>query len=346
MSHGPSTLGTMTTSRRSPISLTRRVMSSSIQGDSRAFTRVHSAVAPRSISRPTRTRPSRAASLRSIGIASSRLPSRMSVFVAMSGALATIFSLEKSRKWIIREGRTGTSVTGSGAPMARGLRKSRGLRIDLDSPVSRRKSVRSRDRRPSRLWLPTGRIHRYMTENFTTDQAAREASGAHAYGRYLEEFEVGDVYKHWPAKTVTESDDHLFCLITMNHHPLHLNDVYAAQSQQKRNVVVGPLVYSLALGMSVSDVSGKAIANLATEELSHPAPVFHGDTLFVESEVLEKRESRSKPDRGTVKVHTRVFNQDGTLVAEFKRLVLVPRKTPGSTGGNGSDEPAHTASGD
>jgi acyl dehydratase len=79
--------------------------------------------------------------------------------------------------------------------------------------------------------------------------------------------------------------------------------------------------------MSVSDVSGKAIANLATEELSHPAPVFHGDTLFVESEVLEKRESRSKPDRGTVKVHTRVFNQDGTLVAEFKRLVLVPRKT-------------------
>ena len=94
-----------------------------------------------------------------------------------------------------------------------------------------------------------------------TDQAAREASGAHPYGRYLEEFEVGAVYKHWPAKTVTEADDHLFCLITMNHHPLHINDVYASQSQQGRNVVVGPLVYSLALGMSVSDVSGKAIAN-------------------------------------------------------------------------------------
>ena len=77
--------------------------------------------------------------------------------------------------------------------------------------------------------------------------------------------------------------------------------------------------------MSVSDVSGKAIANLATEELKHPAPVFHGDTLFCESEVLEvKRESQSKPDRGTVKVHTRVLNQDGVLVAEFKRLVLVP----------------------
>ena len=128
---------------------------------------------------------------------------------------------------------------------------------------------------------------------------------------------------------MTEADDHLFCLITMNHHPLHINDVYAAQSQQGRNVVVGPLVYSLALGMSVSDVSGKAIANLATEELKHPAPVFHGDTLFVESEVLEKRESQSKPDRGTVKVHTRVHNQDGVLVAEFKRLVLVPRREAG-----------------
>src|SRR3954452_16706785 len=187
------------------------------------------------------------------------------------------------------------------------------------------------------------------TENFTTDQAEREASGGHPYGRYLEEFEVGDVYKHWPAKTVTEADDHLFCLLTMNHHPLHINDVYAAQSQQGRNVVVGPYVYSLALGMSVSDVSGKAIANLATEELSHPAPVFHGDTLFVESEVLEKRESQSKPDRGTVRVHTRVFNQDGVLVAEFKRLVLVPRRGPGEGeagggkaaggGGGGGDGP-------
>jgi acyl dehydratase len=161
---------------------------------------------------------------------------------------------------------------------------------------------------------------------FETEQAAREASGAHRYGRYLEEFEVGAVYKHWPAKTVTEADDHLFCLLTMNHHSLHINDVYATASQQGRNVVVGTLVYSLAFGMSVSDISGKAIANLATEELSHPAPVFHGDTLFIESEVLEKKASQSKPDRGTVKVHTRAFNQDGVLVAEFQRLVLVPRK--------------------
>jgi len=163
-----------------------------------------------------------------------------------------------------------------------------------------------------------------------TSQAEREQTGAHPYGRYFEEFEVGAVYEHWPAKTVTEADNHLFCLVTMNHHPLHLNDVYAAQSQQGRNVVVGPYVYSLALGMSVSDISGKAIANLATEELSHPNPVFHGDTLYAETEVLEARASSSKPDRGIVKVHTRVLNQDGVLVAEFKRLVLVPKKETGA----------------
>ena len=169
------------------------------------------------------------------------------------------------------------------------------------------------------------------TKGIETDQAAREASGAHPYGRYLEEFQVGDVYKHWPAKTVTEADDHLFCLLTMNHHPLHLNDEYARQSQQGRNVVVGPLVYSLALGMSVADVSGKAIANLATEELSHPAPVFHGDTLYAQSEVLEVRPSESKPDRGVVRVRTDVYNQRNELVATFKRAVLVPRR-PESAG--------------
>jgi acyl dehydratase len=130
---------------------------------------------------------------------------------------------------------------------------------------------------------------------------------------------------------VTEADHHLFCLLMMNHHPLHINDVYAAQSQQGRNVVVGPLVYALALGMSVGDVSGKAIANLATEALSHPAPVFHGDTLFCESEVLDVTPSRSKPDRGVVKVHTRVYNQDGVLFAEFKRAVLGPRRQQAGT---------------
>ena len=168
-----------------------------------------------------------------------------------------------------------------------------------------------------------------MTESGTSfDQASREATGARPYGRYLEDFEIGARYKHWPAKTVTEGDHHLFCLITMNHHPLHLNDVYAAGSQQGRNVVVGPYVYSLALGMSVGDISGKAIANLATRELSHPAPVFHGDTLFAETEVLEVTPSRTKPDRGVVRVKTEVYNQDGVVVATFQRIVLVPRRPP------------------
>src|SRR5919108_1171129 len=129
MSHAPSTFGTMITSRRSPISPTRRSRSSSTQGDSSAFTRVHSAVPPRSTSRPTRTSPSRAASLRSAGTASSRLPSRMSVFAAMSGSFAAIFSFDGSKKWIIRDGLTGISSSGSGAPAASGLAKSRGLRI-------------------------------------------------------------------------------------------------------------------------------------------------------------------------------------------------------------------------
>src|SRR5262245_62784284 len=85
-----------------------------------------------------------------------------------------------------------------------------------------------------------------------TARAEREASGAHEYGRYLEEFEVGAIYKHWPAKTVTETEDHLFCLLTMNHHPLHINDVYASKSQQGRNVVAGPYVYSLIFVMTVN----------------------------------------------------------------------------------------------
>jgi acyl dehydratase len=159
----------------------------------------------------------------------------------------------------------------------------------------------------------------------TFDQASREATGARPYGRYLEDFEEGATYKHWPAKTITEAEDHLFCLLTMNHHPLHVNDVYAAESQQGRNVVVGPLVYSIALGMTVPDISGKAIANLATEELVHSAPVFHGDTLYCETEILEVRES-SKPDRGVVKVRTVVFNQHNEEVASFRRAVLVPRR--------------------
>jgi acyl dehydratase len=161
----------------------------------------------------------------------------------------------------------------------------------------------------------------------TFDLASREQSGSVPFGRYFEEFELGATYKHVPGKTITESEDHLFCLMTMNHHPLHLDDRYASESQQGRNVVVGSYVYSIALGMSVRDVSGKAIANLATDGLKHTAPVFHGDTLYTESTVLEKTESKSKADRGIVKVRTDVYNQHNELVTTFERAVLVPRKS-------------------
>jgi acyl dehydratase len=150
---------------------------------------------------------------------------------------------------------------------------------------------------------------------------------ARPFGRYFEDFEVGDVYRHWPGKTITDADDHLFCAITWNHHPLHTNEHYAETSTQfKRNVVVGNLVYSLALGMSVPDVSGKAIANLEVESLKHTAPVFHGDTLYAETTVLDKKESSSKQDRGVVTVETRGYNQDGVEVLYFRRKVMVPRR--------------------
>ena len=143
------------------------------------------------------------------------------------------------------------------------------------------------------------------------------------FGRALEDFTVGDVYRHWPGKTITEADDHLFCMITMNHHPLHTNDWFASQSVQGRNVVVGNLVYSLVLGMSVPDVSGAAIANLEVETLQHKFPTFHGDTIHAETRVLDVQESKSKNDRGVVTVETKGFNQDGKEVCYFRRRVMV-----------------------
>ncbi|HET9442367.1 MAG TPA: MaoC family dehydratase [Acidimicrobiales bacterium] len=156
------------------------------------------------------------------------------------------------------------------------------------------------------------------------------------FGRHLEDFEVGDVYRHWPGKTVTEYDDHLFCMITMNHHPVHTNAWFAEQdSPHGRNLVVGNLVYSLVLGMSVPDVSGAAIANLEVESLRHARPTYHGDTIYAVTRVLDRRESASKPDRGVVTVETKGFNQRGEEVCSFVRKVMVwkrdaapPRRLP------------------
>lgn len=144
------------------------------------------------------------------------------------------------------------------------------------------------------------------------------------YGRCYEEFEVGTIYKHWPGRTITEYDDTLFCMLTMNHHPLHIDANYAEQTQFKQRLVVGSLVFSIALGMSVGDVSGKAIANLEFEQVKHVGPTFHGDTIYAETTVLAKKLSTSKSDRGIVTVETIAYNQRGETVLSFKRRVLVP----------------------
>ena len=144
------------------------------------------------------------------------------------------------------------------------------------------------------------------------------------FGRVFEEFVVGDVYRHWPGKTITEYDDHLFCLLTMNHHPLHLDAWFGEhETVQGANVVVGNLVYSLALGMSVPDVSGSAIANLEVESLQHKHPTFHGDTIYAETRVLEAVESsyQARPrrrDRG-----------DPGLQPARRRGVLLPPQADG-----------------
>lgn len=145
------------------------------------------------------------------------------------------------------------------------------------------------------------------------------------FGRYLEEFKIGDIYRHWPGKTVTESDNNLFCLLTMNHHPVHLDMEYVKTQPHKRILVVGTYVLSLVVGMSVSDTSGKAIANLEYEKITHDGPVFVGDTVYSETEVLDVRQSRSKPDRGIVHLESRAYNQEGKRVLTLRRRILVPR---------------------
>jgi acyl dehydratase len=145
------------------------------------------------------------------------------------------------------------------------------------------------------------------------------------FGRYFDDFEVGDIYRHWPGHTITEAEDHLFCLLTRAASPVHTDAHYAhAEMDAGRNMVVGTLVYSLLLGISVPDTSGKAIAALGTESLRHLAPVFHGDTLYGESTVVATRLSQSRPGAGIVTIDTRGRNQDGVVVCDFRRSFLVP----------------------
>ncbi len=145
-------------------------------------------------------------------------------------------------------------------------------------------------------------------------------------GLYYEDFVVGDEIRHSLSKTIFESDNNFFSLLTMNHHPVHTNVDYAAKNQHGKILVVGTLVFSLAVGITVPDISGKAIANLGYEEVRHLHPVFLNDTIYVRTRVLDKRESASKPDRGIIHVESVAYNQDGVDVLSFRRHVLVKKK--------------------
>jgi itaconyl-CoA hydratase len=146
------------------------------------------------------------------------------------------------------------------------------------------------------------------------------------FGRYYEDFIEGDIYEHRPGKTVTEYDNHHFTLMTMNPHPIHFDHEFAKASEFEKNLVVSTYTLALLIGMSVTDCSQKAIANLGMDEVTFPSPVFAGDTIYGESQVLSKRESKSRPGQGIVTILTRGHNQDGVLVCALKRTMLIPSK--------------------
>jgi itaconyl-CoA hydratase len=143
------------------------------------------------------------------------------------------------------------------------------------------------------------------------------------FGRYFEEFEVGHIYEHRPGRTITDADNVWFTLLTMNTHPLHFDYEYAAKTEFGRPLVCSPLTVAILVGMSVSDVSQKAVANLGWTNISMTHPLFCGDTLYGESEVLGKRESGSRPQQGIVTVKTTGKNQKGDVVCTFERSILV-----------------------
>mgnify|MGYP001173005447 FL=1 len=147
-----------------------------------------------------------------------------------------------------------------------------------------------------------------------------------SYGRYYEDFVVGNIYEHRPGRTITQTDNIWFSLLTMNQHPLHIDEEFGKGTEFGKTLVLSPLTVSLMVGMSVSDISQKAIANLGWTDIVLPHPLYVGDTLYAESEVLEKRESKSRPNDGIVTVQTTGKNQDGTIVASYKRSALIPKK--------------------
>ena len=147
-----------------------------------------------------------------------------------------------------------------------------------------------------------------------------------SYGRYFEDFEIGDVYEHRPGRTITETDNTWFTLLTMNQHPLHFDKEYGAKTEFGKVLVNSCLTISVVTGMSVSDISQKTIANLGWDKVRLSGPVFVGDTLYAESQVLSKRESNSRPNQGIVSVETKGIKQDGSVVISFERSMLIPFK--------------------
>jgi len=147
-----------------------------------------------------------------------------------------------------------------------------------------------------------------------------------SYGRYYEDFEIGAVYEHRPGRTISEADNTWFTLLTMNQHPLHFDAAYAAKSEFGRMVVNSCLTLSIVAGMSVSDVSQKAIGNLGWNDIRLVAPVFVGDTIYAESEVIAKRQSAKRPTQGVVTVRTTGRKADGTVFMTYERTVLVPKR--------------------
>ena len=157
-------------------------------------------------------------------------------------------------------------------------------------------------------------------------QGTRHKAGL---GRYFEDFAVGDVYEHFPGRAITEADNIQFSLLTMNQHPMHCDHAFAAKSEFGKPLVNSGLTLAIVLGMTVADVSGKAIANLGWKEIQLVAPVHPGDTVYAESEVLEKRESQSRPTQGIVTVRTTGKKADGTVFMTFVRSALIPKRGHG-----------------
>jgi len=157
-------------------------------------------------------------------------------------------------------------------------------------------------------------------------QAAAQPREQPVVGRYFEDFAVGDVYRHWPGRTISETDNTWFTLLTMNTHPLHFDAAYAAGTEFGRPLVNSCLTLSMVVGMSVRDLSQNAIANLGWDKIKLTAPVFVGDTLYAASEVLDKRASASRPNQGIVSARTTGRKADGTEFMSFERAFLVPMR--------------------